>query len=573
MKFKLEHSSIESSESKKVINKVRIETTSQLIRFGHWFTLFNMIVAILIGSRYFFIADWPPTLLGRIYAMMSCVGHFGFITFLAYLIFIFPFSFVLRSIKWLQIISVLIFTIGILFLLMDLTVFSMFKIHLNWQILDLLISSESGELYNRFERIFIFLPLIVVIEIFAAVWIWKRLRSLTKRKKYIRPFVWFWLFCFCAFHLFHIWADVNFYRPITMQRQSLPLYSPLTARSFLIQIGALNEQKFEIRQQKYKNESNSIDKMRSIEYPLGKITTDEKEQKMNILLIGIKNWRGDLQDYPNLTAFAEKHSQFENHYSTSFNPHLSEFALFYGLDPNYYQTLMANKQTSVLNQTLIEQHYKQSELNDSNQSIQNQILKQIDLIKKMKDMDVKEGKADSVWFNSLLLDMNQKINQAEFDEMLSNLLEQASSQENTMVIFVGLNPVNKTRDQQALIHRQNLKVPLIVAMPNKAAEKISYPTTHIDILVTMMKNALQVKNSSRQFSNGKNLFDPNKRSPIVVGDFQALVAYFPENTLLILDQNKYFSYDLTGDLKSNNRLTTARYLSVLSENRHFIVRH
>ena len=43
------------------------EETSRKISWGHWFAFFNIIIAILIGSRYAFLIDWPDTLLGKIY--------------------------------------------------------------------------------------------------------------------------------------------------------------------------------------------------------------------------------------------------------------------------------------------------------------------------------------------------------------------------------------------------------------------------------------------------------------------------------------------------------------------------
>ena len=45
-----------------------------------------------------------------------------------------------------------------------------------------------------------------------------------------------------ASHLIYIWADANFYRPITMQRANLPLSYPMTARKFLEKHGLLDQQ-------------------------------------------------------------------------------------------------------------------------------------------------------------------------------------------------------------------------------------------------------------------------------------------------------------------------------------------
>ncbi len=47
-------------------------------------------------------------------------------------------------------------------------------------------------------------------------------------------------FLFISSHLIYIWADANFYRPITMQRANLPLSYPMTARRFLEKHGLLD---------------------------------------------------------------------------------------------------------------------------------------------------------------------------------------------------------------------------------------------------------------------------------------------------------------------------------------------
>lgn len=54
------------------------EKVSQMVSWGHWFALFNILLAIVLGSRYLFVADWPTTLAGRVYSYLSIVGHFSF---------------------------------------------------------------------------------------------------------------------------------------------------------------------------------------------------------------------------------------------------------------------------------------------------------------------------------------------------------------------------------------------------------------------------------------------------------------------------------------------------------------
>ena len=51
------------------------------ISWGHWFAFFNIIIAILIGSRYAFLIDWPDTLLGKILFLYQLIRSFQFLCF------------------------------------------------------------------------------------------------------------------------------------------------------------------------------------------------------------------------------------------------------------------------------------------------------------------------------------------------------------------------------------------------------------------------------------------------------------------------------------------------------------
>ena len=52
------------------------ERVSRLVGWGHWFAFFNIIAAMLIGTRYITESPWPETLLGQFYLAISWVGHF-----------------------------------------------------------------------------------------------------------------------------------------------------------------------------------------------------------------------------------------------------------------------------------------------------------------------------------------------------------------------------------------------------------------------------------------------------------------------------------------------------------------
>ena len=153
------------------------EKVSQMVSWGHWFALFNILLSLVIGSRYLFIADWPTTLAGRIYSYVSIIGHFSFLVFATYLLILFP-----------------------------------------------------------------------------------------RRRRFARPLAAFLFIAFIASHVVYIWADANFYRPITMQRANLPLSYPMTARRFLEKHGLLDAQEYQRRL----IEQGNPDAV-SVQYPLSEL--------------------------------------------------------------------------------------------------------------------------------------------------------------------------------------------------------------------------------------------------------------------------------------------------------------
>ncbi|MCK7225954.1 DUF3413 domain-containing protein, partial [Enterobacter kobei] len=97
------------------------------------------------------------------------------------------------------------------------------------------------------QLMFISVPVILLLELVFATWSWQKLRSLTRRRRFARPLAACLFIAFIASHVVYIWADANFYRPITMQRANLPLSYPMTARRFLEKHGLLDAQEYQRR--------------------------------------------------------------------------------------------------------------------------------------------------------------------------------------------------------------------------------------------------------------------------------------------------------------------------------------
>ncbi|OCL19337.1 DUF3413 domain-containing protein [Gilliamella sp. wkB171] len=581
-------------------NHFKDEQVSQIVSWGHWFTLFNIFVVIILGSQYLMIGDWPRTFMGRFYAIISAIGHFSFLTFIAYLILLFPLSFFIYSSRWQRIIATIIATLGITLLLIDIDVFSHFRMHLNLSIWQLLTTQKASFLSTAF----ILIPFILLIEILFAIWSWKKLRSLTKRKRFAKPVVLIFILCFISSHLIHIWADANFYRPITMQRSSLPLSYPLTARHFLERYGF-------IEQNDYRNrviqEGNPF--ALAIEYPLGRITFNTEQQMKNVVMIAIDGWNYDLfyNNMPWLNQFAQNNLFFANHYGASNQSYLNDFSLFYGLDPNYYNSILASHKTSALIDAVIKQHYnlglfsadgfaeplyryallsnftlpepkkqtnrqvtdnwmawhdKQNEL-DNHAPLFSVI--QYSLGFKNKNMPIAELKTEA-----------KKLDQ--YLESIISYLKLSNAFDNTIIVITGSNDISVNenlkiaiRDNTKSFSRESLKVPLIISWPNKEMKQISDVTTQTDILSTLMQEAFNVTTPLQQYSQGKNLFDQKSRQWIIAGNENEIAALYNDKTVVLDEFGRSKVYDLNDKLEKDEKISLPIFLQIVTENRRFMV--
>lgn len=584
------------------------EQTSQIVSWGHWFTLFNIFVVMIFGFQYLSIANWPDTFMGRFYAIMSSIGHFSFLCFFVYLILLFPISFFVHSLRWQRIIATTIATVGISILLIDIEFFSYFRMHLNFSIWSILTSSHAAFL----DKTFIALPFVLLLETLFSIWIWKKLRSLTKRKRYVKPLVTFFTVCFVLSHLIHIWADANFYRAITMQRSNFPLSYPLTARHLLAQYGFFDEKNY---QNRLKEEGNPA--AIAIEYPLAQVNYAERQTKNSVLLIVIDGWNDALlkNEMPWLSQFANENIQFTHHYAASSQPYLNNFSLFYGLDPNYYNSILASHQPSVLLDTITRQHYNLGLFSPDGFAeplyhralFSNFTLPNSEKSKNKED-NQKVNRYWMAWFNEQhklenhaplfsvvkysLIDENEYMTLSnllteakKLDGYLTSMvvaLKNTDEYKNTIIIITGSNGLDIDTRRQTTAYttannftRDTLKVPLIMAWPNKKAQQITTETTQTDVISTLMQEELNVTSSLNQYSQGLNLFSLSGKSEsrpwIIAGNENEVAALYQDKTVVIDKLGRAKIYDLNNQLLKDQKLELPLFLQIVTNNRRFMI--
>ncbi|EMK5134664.1 TPA: cardiolipin transport protein PbgA [Escherichia coli] len=575
------------------------EKVSQMVSWGHWFALFNILLSLVIGSRYLFIADWPTTLAGRIYSYVSIIGHFSFLVFATYLLILFPLTFIVGSQRLMRFLSVILATAGMTLLLIDSEVFTRFHLHLNPIVWQLVINPDENEMARDWQLMFISVPVILLLELVFATWSWQKLRSLTRRRRFARPLAAFLFIAFIASHVVYIWADANFYRPITMQRANLPLSYPMTARRFLEKHGLLDAQEYQRRL----IEQGNPDAV-SVQYPLSELRYRDMGTGQNVLLITVDglNYSRFEKQMPALAGFAEQNISFTRHMSSGNTTDNGIFGLFYGISPSYMDGILSTRTPAALITALNQQGYqlglfssdgftsplyRQALLSDfSMPSVRTQSDEQT--ATQWINWLGRYAQEDNRWlswvsFNGTNIDdSNQQAFARKYSRAAGNVddqinrvlnaLRDSGKLDNTVVIITAGRGIPLSEEEETFDWSHgHLQVPLVIHWPGTPAQRINALTDHTDLMTTLMQRLLHVSTPASEYSQGQDLFNPQRRHYwVTAADNDTLAITTPKKTLVLNNNGKYRTYNLRGERVKDEKPQLSLLLQVLTDEKRFI---
>ncbi|HHH7074893.1 TPA: LPS biosynthesis-modulating metalloenzyme YejM [Escherichia coli] len=575
------------------------EKVSQMVSWGHWFALFNILLSLVIGSRYLFIADWPTTLAGRIYSYVSIIGHFSFLVFATYLLILFPLTFIVGSQRLMRFLSVILATAGMTLLLIDSEVFTRFHLHLNPIVWQLVINPDENEMARDWQLMFISVPVILLLELVFATWSWQKLRSLTRRRRFARPLAAFLFIAFIASHVVYIWADANFYRPITMQRANLPLSYPMTARRFLEKHGLLDAQEYQRRL----IEQGNPDAV-SVQYPLSELRYRDMGTGQNVLLITVDglNYSRFEKQMPALAGFAEQNISFTRHMSSGNTTDNGIFGLFYGISPSYMDGILSTRTPAALITALNQQGYqlglfssdgftsplyRQALLSDfSMPSVRTQSDEQT--ATQWINWLGRYAQEDNRWFSWVSFngtnidDSNQQAFARKYSRAAGNVddqinrvlnaLRDSGKLDNTVVIITAGRGIPLSEDEETFDWSHgHLQVPLVIHWPGTPAQRINALTDHTDLMTTLMQRLLHVSTPASEYSQGQDLFNPQRRHYwVTAADSDTLAITTPKKTLVLNNNGKYRTYNLRGERVKDEKPQLSLLLQVLTDEKRFI---
>ncbi|WP_042018235.1 LPS biosynthesis-modulating metalloenzyme YejM [Escherichia coli] len=574
------------------------EKVSQMVSWGHWFALFNILLSLVIGSRYLFIADWPTTLAGRIYSYVSIIGHFSFLVFATYLLILFPLTFIVGSQRLMRFLSVILATAGMTLLLIDSEVFTRFHLHLNPIVWQLVINPDENEMARDWQLMFISVPVILLLELVFATWSWQKLRSLTRRRRFARPLAAFLFIAFIASHVVYIWADANFYRPITMQRANLPLSYPMTARRFLEKHGLLDAQEYQRRLIEQNPDAVSV------QYPLSELRYRDMGTGQNVLLITVDglNYSRFEKQMPALAGFAEQNISFTRHMSSGNTTDNGIFGLFYGISPSYMDGILSTRTPAALITALNQQGYqlglfssdgftsplyRQALLSDfSMPSVRTQSDEQT--ATQWINWLGRYAQEDNRWFSWVSFngtnidDSNQQAFARKYSRAAGNVddqinrvlnaLRDSGKLDNTVVIITAGRGIPLSEEEETFDWSHgHLQVPLVIHWPGTPAQRINALTDHTDLMTTLMQRLLHVSTPASEYSQGQDLFNPQRRHYwVTAADNDTLAITTPKKTLVLNNNGKYRTYNLRGERVKDEKPQLSLLLQVLTDEKRFI---
>ncbi|MDD0824957.1 DUF3413 domain-containing protein [Mannheimia sp. AT1] len=559
------------------------EETSQRITWGHWFALFNIVLALLISSRYAFNADWPNTLIGRLYFFISLFGHFSFVVFAGFLLILFPLGFLIKNDRTYRGLSVILATIGQTVLLVDTEVFKRFYLHLSPLVWDLLVNPEEGELTRKWQLLFVPMPLILLAEMIYSRWCWQKLRSFSRQKwgKYVALF---FLISFTATHLIYAWADMNAYRPITAQKANYPLSYPMTARSFLEKHGLIDREEFNQEIE----ESGRLDSF-YLDYPKHHLVAT-KQPKTNILFInlsGLSPQAINADNMPKLTEIGQHSHRFMQHYSSGDNTSAGILGLFYSLSGKYLDSVLGDKTASPFIHLLKDADYQLGLFSHNgfadpiyHQALFSGILlpsanNNQQAITQWKNW-ITQRPLTNPFFSYLDLTLPNANNQEQqyklldwqFNEIWQHLTQNALLA-NTIIVIT--SDIANSADKNSFA-KKHIQVPMMIYWQGEG-KQYHYLSSHLDIMPTFIQQLFAVKNPLRDYAQGIDLTTANERIWILASNHNWNVAIMPNGEQYHIDRKGHFkNFDANGKLEKSDRPPLAIFLQMIHQSNQFIAK-
>ncbi len=566
-----------------------------LISWSHWFTFFNILAAIALSSYYLFNEAAPTTLFGQAYLVTTWVSHIAFLTFMSFVLVLFPLTLILPHTKFIRTSGSIIFTIGLLLLVLDGFIYSRLGYHLNAsssaQIISLIqeLAKENNLLYTFIGALAI---VILGFEFIVSNYAWKHLKQL--QKTIFARFVIFGLvLSFFFSHVSHIWADANLDYDILRQDTVLPLSYPATAKTLLTKYGLFNIEDYIERKNSPLSFSHAIPTYPTIDPGLCLSENAAKAPTNSTFLILTEQQVSISQ----LNQFIHRASATTLHLTNNIDTGLNDdawFNLLYSLPSIYQDDILKQgvkpllfqrieQQALTTSLTVISDEFSASALKEANAegtSAENDAVieprwfealfsdkTELENVSSLLFADKLNNKAPGlhiIYFkNSLAIDANKAVknnNQYQFELFIDALL--LAQKQKVQKDIIWISSIGNQNNETRLSTKPAL---FIYPQAGKASHKdITFNTSNMDLQPTLMKQWLACKLTG--INNGSDLSTLNK---------DRVIANTTDKGIIIFDKDKSVFVDQNGNFQSyssqfSSPITVNEDFPLMIDGVHFI---
>ncbi len=538
-------------------------TRRELIRRVLWAGFFNGLLASLISLWGILPQGLPQDALAGLYLALQQVGHFQFLALLPALLLV-PVAMLLPSRRLILTLAALLYAAFLLLVLTDYAVFRLYRFHLNGMVWNLLTGGAMQEIF-----VFDAANLVSVAALAAGILLLETLLlSWTARRRPLGigggKLALLILLIQAGGQGLHAWADASWKPQILSQLRFVPMPMALTAKSQFRRLG------WDVNDSQQTLDVATGGRFNYPLAPLRCEPQQPPMNLLFVLIDGLRFDMLNPQVMPNWSRLAETGQVFERHVSSGNATRFGIFGLFSGLYGHYWFDALENRRGSVLIEELKRQGYDFGFFANARLSSpefdktvfapvadrippetpgktvidrEYEILRQAgDFLRRERDrpffgllfFDAPHAyvapKQDQVFqpalksINYLELNndsdplpfLNRYRNAVHFDDRLTGellrLMEEQGLMENTVIVLTGDHgqEANETRTNSwghnSNFSRWQIQTPLLIHWPGKPPRRYAKPTSHVDVVPTLMRDLLGCSNPPGDYSNGLPLF-------------------------------------------------------------------
>ncbi|TRX56865.1 DUF3413 domain-containing protein [Thalassomonas sp. M1454] len=511
-----------------------------LISWGHWFTFFNIIAAILIAIIFLDAEGVPEGVIGKIYMLTNWFSHMAFLTFICFVLTVFPLTLLFPRTNFIRGAASVIFTAALTLLVLDGFTYSQLGYHLNISSTSQIVNLLKEQMRNNsmsFSGVAIFsFVAILIYELVVSNYAWRHLREL-KNRRFPRFFVFGLIASFFVSHFIHVWADAKLEYNVLRQDTVLPYSYPATAKTLLTKYGLFNRDDYEQR----KNSPISF----NLEVPSYLEVTDQcqsqEKPKQSVILVLNEKTLSNNQIKQFKARSQVKPTQFFNHMDSAVNKN-AWFNLFYSLPTIYKHGIYNQDKAPVLLQQLNTLEMESSLVSFIGDKEINSVPGNIERL--FSDTQQHKDISEFVFADKLNgyapgLQVFYFSGKSDYQyELFVNALLLAQQQKQTKdIIFI--SSIGNLSKESSFQNK-----PSLLIWPQRDAEKVTQLSSPMDIQPTLMRDWLKCDLTYGSYSSGKNLYRLRDDRIIANTMDSGLMVFKKDKTVFIDQQGNFESYSI-----------------------------